>query len=186
MKKLVFVMMAMLLASGAVFAESAKGVSQKRDMAITWNPLSLLGLTLAGSYGIALHEKVALIVPLGLTYVNAGVKTDTGSSSSYLFGIQSGLGARFYLSGAAFQDGLYIQPNASIGWLKFGSSGGSSLTLGANALFGYSWVWDSGFMMNLAGGAGYVYSSIGTDSNAGALKIDGILPALEFAIGYAW
>jgi hypothetical protein len=41
-------------------------------------------------------------------------------------------------------------------------------------------------MMNLAGGAGYTHSSVSSNSSAGAFKISGVSPALEFAIGYAW
>ena len=182
MKRIVTIaVLASLMSLGVVAGEKSD-----RDMAITWNPLSLLGLTLSGSYGIAVSDRVALIVPLGITYVFSGVGDSQSSASSYLFGISSGLGARFYFTGGAFEDGFYIQPNASIGWMKFGAGGVNALFAGGNAVLGYSWVWDSGFMLNLAGGAGYHYVSANTDSKAGVFALHGILPAIEFAIGYAW
>ncbi|MEI6806751.1 MAG: hypothetical protein WCK49_09650 [Myxococcaceae bacterium] len=187
MRKIVSLLLVGLLVSGSVFAKNAKEVEKpRRDMAVTWNPLSLLMLTASGSYGIALGERLALIIPLSLTYVSTGISDNSSSASSYLFGVSSGAGLRFYFSGGAFEDGFYVQPNVSIGWLKFGSDGANSLSIGANALLGYSWVFDSGFMMNLAAGAGYTHSSVKTDSSAGAFKISGVFPALEFAIGYAW
>lgn len=184
MKKILSLILVGTLLAGSAFAgESAKG---NRNMAFTWNPLSLLALTFSGSYGIGVSEKVALIVPLDLMYVATGVSDGNNSASGYLFGISSGLGVRFYFTGGAFEDGFYIQPNGHIGWLKFGSNGLNALLIGGNALLGYSWVWDSGFIMNLAGGAAYYHTSVGTDSKAGVFNISGVLPAVEFAIGYAW
>ncbi len=189
MKKIVVAsVLALFVVQGAIAGNTAVSDTVKKDknMAVTWDPLSLIALTLSGSYGVGLTDKIALIVPLGITYVGTSIKYDNSKSSSYLLGIHTGLGARFYFSGGAFKDGFYIQPNFSFGWLKFGDSGVNAISVGGNALLGYSWVWDSGFIMNLAGGVGYSHSSVDTDASAGALKIEGVLPALEFAIGYAW
>jgi hypothetical protein len=191
MKKIVSLLLAVsLMSGGLVAAKKEEAYQGRRTMSVMWNPLSLLTLTLSGSYGFAVGEKVALIVPLSLTYVSSGVSNEQSSASVSLFGIESGLGVRFYFAGQAFADGFYIQPNFGIGWLRFGSSGSyngsNALAIGGNALLGYSWVFDSGFTMNLAGGAGYAHSSVDTKSSAGAFKIEGVRPALEFAIGYSW
>ena len=188
MKKYLSSLLVVLMISGSVLAVEASDKSaekSKKTMAIAFNPLGLLFLTLSGSYGIAVSDKIALMVPLNLTYLSASVTYGSGKKSSdYLFGIGSGFGARFYLAGQTF-DGLYLQPMGEIYWYSFGGSA-SALGLVGYGMLGYSWLWDSGFNLNLAGGAGYHYMSTKAEAKGDLFSLTGILPALEFSIGYAW
>ncbi|MES2504227.1 MAG: hypothetical protein V4534_05040 [Myxococcota bacterium] len=192
--KLSIVLLA-LIASQATFAEHVgvakesyeESYTEDRSLQIMWNPLSLLGLTFGSSFGIRVADKVALVIPLELTYIGGSVTygDNNQNSASYVFGVNSGLGARFYFSGGAFRDGFYVQPMVNLGWMQFGSRN-SAFLVGGTAMLGYSWVWDSGFTLNLAGGARYVYLTTKAEAKNDIFALHGIVPAFEFAIGYSW
>lgn len=129
--------------------------------------------------------------PLGLAFgvANAGYEFSTkDNQTAMISGIYynvseiSGFGAgaeyRFYFGGEALK-GWHAGP--SVGYLSLEDNANTSasvFTLGGEV--GHQWVWDSGFLVDVFAGLGYV---TGGDTLAG---LNAASVGLGVSIGYAW
>lgn len=128
--------------------------------------------------------------PLGLAFGVFNVRGDFNLGAFTLgpeivFGSNSGqsifnVGARFnlFFNGEANTQGWLLGSS-----LAYASSEGLS-AFAITALAEYLWMWDGGFNIGL--GAGIAYYSFDADRVVSGFAFDGILPALEFTLGYAF
>lgn len=93
--------------------------------------------------------------------------------------VSIGLGAKFFLSGKTFESGWYIFPELMVGY-NWGENV-DGVTLTTQLLFGYGWVFDTGFSLNLGIGA-YYNKDFGPQTLSPPIP----MPNGEFALGYAW
>ncbi len=87
--------------------------------------------------------------------------------------------------------GWYLHPFAALGWIHVrplregapaAAEGIDGISLGAGVEGGYSFLWDSGFALELGLGLGYTTAiSFGDDA-----AVHGFRPVLQIGVGYAW
>lgn len=142
--------------------------------------------------------------PLGLVFglINADIDFKVADAitvgPSLMFWSLAGItafggGARgnYYFNGQAFTDSFYLGAHAEYALVTYKTSLGNSSAgvFGAGALAGYHWVWDGGFNIMLGGGIGYYAGSSTVTINgqtASVTGLNGVSPALEFTLGWAF
>lgn len=97
-----------------------------------------------------------------------------GDLDGTAFGV--GAGYRMYITKKDAPRGFYAMPKAGA---NFGT-GASAVSLAVD--LGYQWVWDSGFVLDVALGPQY-YIGLGDDVIS---TFDGIVPSIILAVGYAF
>lgn len=170
----------MLLVAGVVGSNEAAAY----DMNVRVNPLGLAFGIIGAEVDFKVGESMTVGPSLGILSTSLG----TTSLNAY----QIGARANFYLSGPAISDGWFAAPYASFlpMTIKSGNASASWSSFSAGALFGYQWVWESGFNMDVGLGASYysTASSVTADdgSSLSVPGFSGILPAFEWSVGYAF
>ncbi|MEE9439828.1 MAG: DUF3575 domain-containing protein [Saprospiraceae bacterium] len=176
MKKLLFSLVCVVAFS---FAASSQ-------MAVKVNPLGLLFGSANAGLEYAFSE--TLSGEIGANYSN--VKATLGNTTDASFtGIGGYAMVRWYFKNKGPLEGWYLAPNFSIGSTSATSDGGedgsiSSTKLGV--LAGYQWVFgdDGGFLLDL--GLGMAQYSVSSEGAVSGINIDGLLPDIRLAIGYAF
>lgn len=155
----------------------------------------LLAFVLIG-FGVQAQNSLIKTSPGALAFgvFNACYEKTTGekssfqlSASAFFSGLEDingdnvsafGLGAgyRFYITAKEAPRGFYAMPQ--VGY-SFGD-GASQLGIGVD--LGYQWVWDSGFVLDVA--VGPTYGIAGGDDDT--VFDNGILPRIILAVGYAF
>ena len=152
----------------------------------------VLGVALLFSCAIFSQDKAIKANPLGLAFgiANAGYEfttkdNQTATISGIYYGVSGikGFGAgaeyRFYFSTGEALKGWHAGP--SLGYLSLEddfNNSASVFTLGGEA--GHQWVFDSGFLIDVFAGVGYV---TGGDDLSG---LNSTAIGLGFSLGYAW
>jgi Protein of unknown function (DUF3575) len=181
MKKLSILAVA-LFATCSVFAQ--KGGDGPQNV-IKVNPLGLLFGQASIGYERAINEKSSFVI--APTF--GGFKLGGFSYSQF------GLGGeyRFYLSKTkTAPEGIYVGPGVGFNSGKVKESQTSTkvnfTSFYGKAIIGNQWIFNSGFVIDL--NVGLQYSSFSYKDNSSSvfngLKGSGVLPALAFAIGYAF
>lgn len=173
LKKSIIALSAVALLSNSVFAED-----QKKNMEISVNPIMMALGYLPLTYRIALTEKMALGVNAYGHFFSLG--------DTKVHGLGIGVSTKFFLSGTAISDSWYVQPQVNFGYEKFTEKGVWALS--PSAIVGYTWVWDSGFLINLGGGLQYKGAFVGSSfwkDKKGTFN-HGLAPAAEFSLGWAF
>ncbi len=143
------------------------------SMNVTVNPLGLF----VGSANVGVDFPVAPNITVGPSLSFAQYSTLTTEGTGFGIGAKSDI----YLSGEVFADSWVVQPFAAFGQVSVNDASSSGLSIGV--LFGHSWFWPSGFNINAGLGAQYLsydFEAVGLGS------VSGILPAANFALGYAF
>ncbi len=169
--------------AGPVLADSAP-VTDKTN-AVSVNPLALIFGGISANFEHKMNEKSSITA--GFQYYSS----DATFVKSTFLGVEGGY--RMYFSPVA-PDGFYWEPFVSVGSQSieidvFGSTGkGSGISFAPGVLVGRQWVWEGGFLIDLAiGGAFYlggVTVDLGGSSYEGSYSGFGL--AGKFALGYAW
>lgn len=159
------------LSSSVAFAKTESSPSDGKNYNVMVNPLGLLIGSMNASINAGVAERITLGV--GGSFFNLNSVTGAGAH----------VRANFYLSGPRLADGWYVSPLVEY-YSLYG--GGSSLnSFGTSLLFGYHWIYDSGFNIMLGGGV--KYSSIGASLGGYDISVlSGTHGTFEFNIGYAW
>lgn len=168
---------------------------KKPTKGLSLSPIQLLLLSLDGKFAYKLNHTMVLTVPFVLQYLPT-------LSFREIFYINAGLGAQFFLSGKALQEGFYIEPSVSLGYSQATPRGLASLHsifLRETALIGYQWVLNSGISLNIAAGAIFnyafsdeapVYKKALPPEFASITPYFGLTrgfnPTAELSIGYYW
>jgi len=166
----------------AVFAGSTFAADRAANVRV--NPLGLLIGTLGAEIDIGVGESVTVGPAVSLMSLTAG----TTSVNAFSFGVR----ANFYLGGPRFTDGWFVGPSAIYApmTITVGDATGSANAFAIGAVAGYQWVWDSGFNINLAGGAAYYTAAadvtLDDDTSIAMPGFSGVGPALEFSLGWAF
>lgn len=177
MRKVVLVAMLFL---GAMTVKAQEGNGQN---VIKVNPLGLLfGSANVGFERVINDKSSFMIAPQFGGFKLAGVKYSSfGAGAQY----------RFYFSKTkTTPEGFYAAPALSfvsgkVTWDSFDSKEESKYTsFGGGAMVGNQWIFKSGFVIDLGGGVMYQKFSYKDDSNSSGLKANGMMPALNFSIGY--
>lgn len=161
-----------------IFNVNAHAVSVK-SMELTVNPLQLLNGKLPLAFRMGLTEKMALGLHFHGRFYSYG--------TSPMHGLGGGLSLKFYLSGQAISDSWYLEP-AIFG--EFNMPRGRDRFWGIipTVIGGYTWVWDSGFVINLGLGAAYGHNFVESaywDKHR-PYGVQGLMATGEFSIGYSW
>ncbi|MES2504228.1 MAG: hypothetical protein V4534_05045 [Myxococcota bacterium] len=204
MKKFLFTSLMTLLGTQALQAKTTEyfdrpvgestivetRIVKDRSMSFTLDVLQLAKLTLAGEYALRLSENVALLVPVQIGGQLHQTRVNNLDNTNYSLALGTGLGARFYLTGAAMGSGFYLQPIATVAWNRALSTEVDSLKVNADLLAGYSWVWHTGFTMNIAAGLDYQFATLlekGSDKLVQVGDMEHTLhPTMSLAFGYTW
>ena len=177
MKKLV------LLVVAAVFSFNVNA----QENVVKVNPLGLIFGSAELSYERALNDKSS--VELAVAYSRSDVTFGFGDEVK-----ATGFGAEgkyklYFSSSKEAPRGWYAAPvlTYASASAESGSSKGDLSYFGGGAIAGYQWVFgggDSGFALDLNLGAQYISAS--TSGDISSASIDGVLPRLGLALGYAW
>ena len=183
--------MALALAVAVVASTSAraddKPVTNKND-AVSVNPLSLIFGLISGNYEHKLKPDAS---------ITGAVNYWSLSFADYSWtAIGVGAGYRMYFKPVA-PDGWYWEPRVDLESvsekvdytaLGYGSATGSAFFFGPGVMIGRQWVWEGGFLIDLAIGASYTIGSL--DVSVGpytqSVSLSGFGPSGKFSLGYAW
>lgn len=161
------------------------------------NPLGLLLGVIGADVDFGVGERFT--IGPSIAYLKAST-TDIYSDGVDYTAWSIGIRANFYLSGPRFHSGWYLAPSAAYIPVTVNDSfSGDSYTATSGAfaisvLAGYQWVFRSGFNMTLGAGAAYyttkknvtVTDSSGNSQNVSTPSFAGVLPDLEFGLGWAF
>lgn len=139
----------------------AQDLAPERKFALTAQPLSLLGGTARVAFQYKIFDYLALSAPFSIgkdwfrpSFIKIMTKNESTMSP---FDASFGLGARFFPRSMGFRDGWYLEPNVRIAWTsgiierksdKFKQVAWKSTLIKPTLRIGYSWFWESGFMMS--------------------------------------
>lgn len=89
--------------------------------------------------------------------------------------------------------GLWLGPQLSFLWVTTDSgsdASASAVAYDVAGLVGYTWVSDNGFVLSLGGGLQYINMKVETNNgeygSTRTLGMEGTLPALRLALGFAY
>ncbi len=148
------------------------------------NPLGLVLGAAELSFERALSNKGS--VELSLAYSRSDVGFSTGEEKATGYGVEGKY--KFYLSASKDAPrGLYVAPVVTYASsnVERGILEGKVSYVAGGGILGYQWVFgsDSGFSIDLNGGAQYVSASFSGDILSAD---DGVVPRLGVGFGYAW
>jgi len=143
--------------------------SYKKHLVST-NPLSYFFGSFGVSYSYAFHKYAAARLDAGFIHI-----WDTE-----LYGAEFCAAVPIFFK--KMNDGFYIEPGVYVSAMSYESD--SAVAGGPQMLLGWSWIWDSGFNINLGLGMSYTWRS--GDNDWGVNGIDGPWPRGRLAFGYAW
>ncbi len=149
---------------------------------ITVNLFSLGAGSIAADYERAVGSSVSLFVGPSFIYESA----TSGATTARMYGVGGDAGLRVFFGARAPEGGWFslaggvFHSRADFGNGDRGTATGS---VGA-ALFGYTWIWGSGFVLSLGGGLAYVDFKLQTQESS--VGLHGTLPTLRLALGYAF
>lgn len=175
-KKSFFGFLLVALLSASSFAESTE---LRKSFEIAVNPVQLFNGKLPLAFRFALAGKVAL----GLHFQGRFFSYDT----SPVHGLGGGLGLKFYLNGEAIGDSWYLEPTVFGDYNKPGNVEGY-WGITPTLIFGHTWVWTGGFVINLGLGAAYGHTFVPSNYWAGRTSygVQGLMATGEFSLGWSW
>lgn len=183
MKKQIFSLLGVLFLLGCVLSSPLSAQSQAsqdyKQWNISTNPFSYFFGSFPVSAAYAFTKHVAVRVSPSFRYFYF---TDPS-----IWGLGGQVGVPVYFDRA--YRGFFLEPGASISYIKQNSGGGVSSSSGVlggpELLAGYSWLWDSGFNIDAGLGLGYYWASFDLEGdNTGV--VDGILPTGRLGFGYSF
>lgn len=156
-----------------------------QNMAVKINPFGLLFGSAGAGFEYGITDNISLE---GGASFSSRKATLNGESDVKFNGVGFYVSPKLYFKSSPVIEGLYIAPIFKYSQLKGEDSAGDSATSkysNFGLLFGKQWVWgeDAGFLLDLGIGAGKASAS--SDDSVG-IDVDGILPILRVAIGYAF
>jgi len=140
---------------------------------VSFNPLGMLFGIGSFTYEHSLSDSMALAIsPSGFYF---------GFGDNKVYGAALGLGMAFFLDGNA-PTGLRASIQVIPGYMGASKADEGVFSIGATALFGYTWVWRNGFTMGLSGGVQYLHFDLPKTDSA----LAGVLPAIDWNLGFAF
>ncbi len=161
-----------------------------------------LAPTRAFSGGSEYASKTAgiFVNPLGIAFGVYGAEVDFAVAEQLTLNINGsfhksgnttafggGLGAQWFPLEKAFHR-FWIMPRVDFAaaTAEEGGTSADAKLLAVGGLLGWQWTWEGGFSIRLGGGALY-YTAIAEDEDkAVEVGLKGVLPALDFSIGYTF
>jgi hypothetical protein len=143
------------------------------------NPIPLINGKLPLTLRVALSQKMALGLHFQGRFFSYGV--------SPVHGLGGGISFKFFLNNRAIDDSWYLEPTLSADFNKPGNVGGF-WGITPTLMAGHTWVWTSGFVINLGVGVSYSHNFISSKfwTSNESYGIQGLMPTGELSIGYAW
>ena len=137
-----------------------------------WRYRLSLNLSLPTSiqFDLALTPKIGLLFGVG------------GFSISEFYWVDFTVGINFFLRGHA-PKGFWIGAKVANGWMGWEDQD-LLYSFSIKALFGYNWIWRSGFSFGLGLGAQYWYVKIGDDNFN--FPLDGFMVSWDMTIGWGF
>ncbi|MFT3920555.1 DUF3575 domain-containing protein [Cloacibacterium sp.] len=155
------------------------GVVNAQQNSVKFNPLAVFGGANMFSYERAVSEHSAVGVGVGFSsYKITDVEYNSIAGSLFYRYYFSEVLKRWYATGGV----SYYS-----GKVKYDGDKDNYGSFAINGKFGYQWVWDSGFTLDLSGGLVYrTYTYDANSPDTSVLKASGIGPAFGFGLGYTW
>jgi hypothetical protein len=146
------------------------------------SPLDTLQGGLVGEFAFAVSTSTSLNLRAGYRSRAAGFTflDSTSDSARRARSVLGGFGAQFFLFEKAFNR-LYVMTDVE--YARAWATNANATVLAAGLKVGYQWTWPGGFSMRFGGGAGYY--KIALEGTGPLLGVSGLLPTLEFLIGWA-
>jgi hypothetical protein len=151
----------------SLFTSMSVKASDEKTMAIAISPLQAIFLSADMLYQYKVTDFLAITAPVKFSYswlrkvmIENFLEV---KSNSMPIAFELGVGAKFFMGSSkqtCLDDSFYLEPRLNFNYdqLDFASSTRKikATTMGLNpmAMLGWDWVYDSGFFMNLEGGAG--------------------------------
>lgn len=157
-----------------------------QNMAVKVNPFGLLFGSAGAGFEYGITNNISLEGGASFSSKKASLN---GEADVKFSGIGFYLSPKLYFKADPAIRGLYLAPVFKYSQIKGEDSAGDSATSkysNYGVLFGKQWVWgdDAGFLLDLGIGAGKANSS--SDDDGVSIDVDGILPIVRIAIGYAF
>src|SRR5262245_58256074 len=127
-------------------AAAAPAAVARRDQTLTVNPLAMVGGSFNGEYERAIGPGMSIFVGPSVAYASANL----GTSSISMYGLGGTGGLRMFFAAEAPKGG-WIGPQASLVYISADFGGGDSLSavgFSIAGLAGYTWIFDSGFVLS--------------------------------------
>lgn len=176
MKKTILVLLAVFLVAGSAFSQEM----ETRNNVIKVNPAALL----FGGFNVTYERAIAdsHSFELGLSYSSYSGTVD--GETTKVTGLGFIADYRWYFGSKKIApDGVYISPRFTYASTGDGDGNGVS-TLGFGGVIGYQWLLDSGFDIDLFGGAQKL--SITSKGDFSGLNISGVLPIIGLSLGFGF
>jgi len=138
--------------------------------------------SIAADYERAVGSSVSLFAGPSFVFSSA----TSGATTARMYGVGGNAGLRMFFGGRAPKGGWFsmsgglFHSSADFGNGDRGTATGSV----AAVLFGYTWIWGSGFVFSLGGGLAYVDFKL--QAQESSVGLQGTLPTLRLALGYAF
>ncbi|MBW1810593.1 MAG: hypothetical protein JRJ19_13640 [Deltaproteobacteria bacterium] len=181
MKRILVTLILAIVIAGPVRADEEEPAPMAGVM---FDPIgSALGLA-TGIFNVSIEIQVAIGDHIGLSVTPMFAAYLFDDAKVYGGGLE--LGPRILVTGNKLA-GVYIYPLVSFAWAT-GSRESTGETVSGGGILagmeiGYTWAWESGFMLSLGGGVGYM-KFVG---NIGGRTPDPqILPRFRLCFGYGW
>lgn len=180
--KLLFIVYSLLIFSiyftHPCFAEDKEPeqTSKEKKMNVMVSPLGLLIGALGAEFNFGVSEKITL-----------GLGGDWFHITNHSLSANGGgahLRMNYFLSGPRFGDSWYVSPKVTSEHVSVEGVGVKGASFAG--LIGYSWLYQSGFNMNLAGGIAYSTIKVSSLNGVDIGRISGTHGTFEFNLGYAW
>jgi hypothetical protein len=157
-------------------ARAEDAVKRRRNHDFSVNPLMIFQYALPLTY----HKAISDTTAIGLGAVLKHNGKDYWS-------VGGALSLKFFLSNTPFEDSWYVEPRLDLSLNSYKST--SYWALDPSVIAGHTWVWASGFTINLGLGIAYPIPFIDSKIFGGKYwnwGLSGVQPAGEFSIGWAW
>jgi hypothetical protein len=179
LKKVLGVTVGVITAAMLLFAPAKAFCSDSsyptKTAGIFVNPLGIAFGVFGAEFDYAVAEKLTLNI--------SGSFYKTGNTTAF----GGGVGAQWFPLEKAFHR-FWIMPRVDFAAATAEEQGisASAKLLAVGGLLGWQWTWDGGFSIRLGGGAMY-YTALAEDEDKTVeVGLKGVLPSLDFSIGYTF
>jgi hypothetical protein len=149
-----------------------------RERTLTLNPSALLIGSLDAQYERVLSPSLSGFIGPYIAYASLV------NQPALALGLLGGV--RYFLLESRSPAGLWAGPQVVLGAvsLRSGDTSATGAIFSLGGLLGYTWLFDSGFIVSIGGGVQFTYATVAPEQ--GALDLRGIGPALRLAIGWSF
>jgi hypothetical protein len=158
--------------------DAGPGAARARERTLTFNPLAILFGVFNAEYEQALGPNMSMFVGPSLIYLSA---LDTSVLGLGLTG-----GLRYFVGSGRAPKGFWVGPQVGLSYVSLTANDTTvaGAAIGVGGLLGYTWLFNSGFVVSLGGGVQFTYATATADDTT--VDLTGVGPALRASIGWGF